>query len=196
MLAIRGFSSRLAQAVIDLLPKGESAVQVSRNDRQTTAQRHLFCQGVLYSMPMGAQSPEAIAASFMANAVKTVTECDCIIASNDEARICVIGSESAFTWSHDGTYAASKAAVHRYVETKKLRTPRQQLVCIAPGIIDDAMMTIRRNDLDRLEARMKAHPKERFLTCSEVARWVHFCLYVDAGFMTNQVLRLNGGEHL
>lgn len=196
MLAIRGYSSRLAQALIGLLPHGEVACPVERGAHQTAADRHLFCQGLLRSEPIGAQTSTDIAEGFMANAARTIMECDLILAVNDAARICIIGSESGFAWSYDGAYAASKAAVHRYVETKRLRTSQQQLICVAPGIIGDARMTARRTDRDRLAKREAEHPKRRFLTCAEVARWVHFVLYEDSGYMTNQVLRLNGGEHL
>jgi NAD(P)-dependent dehydrogenase (short-subunit alcohol dehydrogenase family) len=196
VIAIRGYSSRLSQAVVSILPKGERVTPVERGAHQTTADRHLFCNGLLRSEKIGNQTPEQIAEGFIANAARIIAECDLIIGVNDTARICVIGSESGFTGSFDGTYAASKAALHRYVETKKLRTADQQLICIAPGVIGDAGMTIRRKDRQRLEMREAYHPKRRFLTCAEVARWVTFCLYEDSGYMTNQVLRLNGGEHL
>lgn len=196
MIAIHGIASRLAQAVLPLLPEDEEVRPVERGEVLAAAERHLFCRGLLRPNKITEQDYEEIAESFVANAARTISVCDRVIAANDTARICIIGSDSGFSWSHDGAYAASKAALHRYVETKKLRTPHQQLICIAPGIIGDASMTLRRTDEKRLEERRQAHPKRRFLTCAEVARWVHFVLYVDAGYMTNQVVRINGGEHL
>lgn len=196
MLAIRGFGSRLAQAVADLLPPGETAVPVERGDCNSTADRHLFCQGLLTPQTIGMQSEAVIADSFMANAASTIRQCDLVIGVNDRARICVIGSESGFSWSYDGAYAASKAGLHRYVETKTLRTPEQQLICIAPSIIGDAGMTTRRQDQANLVTRETAHPKRRFLTCAEVARWIVFVLYIDTGYASGTVIRLNGGQHI
>ena len=57
-----------------------------------------------------------------------------ILATNPSARICIIGSESAYRGSFDGTYAKSKAAIHRYVEATPTHG-QQQLVAISPGII-------------------------------------------------------------
>ena len=106
----------------------------------------------------------------------------------------MIGSESGFAWGFDGAYAGAKAALHCYVENKPLR-PKQQLVCIAPGIIEDAGMTERRMDKENLEKRRKDHPKHRFLTSDEVAKLAHFLLYVDQGYISNVVIRMNGGDH-
>lgn len=193
MIAIRGFSSRLAQHMLGFLPPWELAIPVERGACNTTAERHLFCQGVMTPEPIGRQSRAEIADSFEANFSMVARQCDLILATNDHARICVIGSESGYSWSFDGAYAAAKAAVHRYVETKRLRTPEQQLVCVAPGIIGDTGMTLRRQDKDNLARREAAHPKRRFLTCSEVCRMIEFLLYTDDGYTTGTVIRIHGG---
>ena len=39
-----------------------------------------------------------------------------------------------------------KTAVHKYVEERKIKFPKQQLVCIAPSTIIDTKMTLKRND--------------------------------------------------
>lgn len=193
MIAIRGFGSRLAQAFIGFVPNWEEAVPVERGACNTAAERHLFCQGVLTPKTIREQTAEERAESFEANFATVARQCDLIIATNDKARICVIGSESGFSWSYDGAYAASKAAVHAYVETKRLRTPSQQLICIAPSIIGDAGMTLRREDRTNLASHEAAHPKGRFLNCSEVCRLIYHALYVDQGYLTGTVIRMNGG---
>ena len=196
MICIRGYSSPLAAAVAELLPASETLSIAGRGETITRGERHLFCQGVMTPKLIGKQSKEEIAKSFWVNAVDIIQQCDLIFEKNDTARICVIGSESGFSWSYDGAYAASKAALHRYVETKRLRTAQQQLVCIAPTIISDGAMTLRRTDLESLADRATKHPKGRFLTCAEVARWVHFVLYQDDGYGSGMVIRLNGGSHI
>ena len=195
MIAIRGFASAIAQSLIDLLPDGEEAVPVERGGTNTAAGRHLFCSGLLVPKTIIQRSAAELGESFMANAGRVIAQCDLIIATNDEARICVIGSESGYSWSFDGAYAAAKAGLHRYVETKRLRTSRQQLVCVAPGIIGDAGMTLRRTDTPNLEQRRLAHPKQRWLTSLEVARLVHHVLYVDEGYLSGIAIRMNGGAH-
>ena len=195
MLAIRGYSSTIAQSLIDTLPPWEEAAPVERGAVNTGAERHLFCQGVLTPATITQQDKTQIADSFWANAAMTIRQCDLIFAVNTKARVCVIGSESAYSWSFDGAYAAAKAAVHRYVETKHLSHSDQQLVCLAPSIISDARMTTRRGDVQNLATREASHPKGRFLTSAEVAAWVRFLLYGDGGYCSGAVIRLNGGMH-
>ena len=55
-------------------------------------------------------------------------------------------------------------------------------------------MTLRRTDRDRLERRAAKHPKRRFLDAADVARLVHFLLYVDRGYVSGCVIRMHGGE--
>lgn len=195
MICIRGYSSPLAAAVAELLPASETLSIAGRGETITRGERHLFCQGVLTPKPITKQSKVEIANSLWVNAGEIIRQCDMIFENNDIARVCVIGSESGFSWSYDGAYAASKAALHRYVETKRLRTPEQQLICIAPSIISDGGMTARRADKDNLATRETAHPKGRFLTCAEVAKLIHHVLYVDEGYLSGVVIRLNGGFH-
>jgi NAD(P)-dependent dehydrogenase (short-subunit alcohol dehydrogenase family) len=115
------------------------------------------------------------------------------LANSPEARICVMGSESAYSGSHNEAYALSKAALHRYVEMRAL-APGQQLVAVSPGIISDAAMTTGRDDQERVTWRADTHPKRRHVTSAEVARVVHFLLYQDEGYLSNVVIRMHGGR--
>lgn len=196
MIAIRGASSAIAQALVGMLPENEPVAKVGRKDPlPLDANRYLFCQGVINPARIVDQSDLTVAKTFLVNAGRVIRDCDRILEANDKARIVVIGSESGFTGSFDGAYAASKSALHAYVETKRLRTPDQQLVCIAPTIIVDAGMTARRTDHKNLVERRMDHQKKRWLTSIEVARLIHFALYVDAGYLTGIVIRMNGGSH-
>lgn len=195
MLAVTGIRSKIMQELCGLLPEGEEVVRLDseRPAREAImADRYFLCAGVLRPIPLKDQYPEEIAESLQVNLIRPMQLCDEILARNERARIVVMGSESGYSWSYDGAYAAAKAALHRYVETKKLG-PHQQLVCVAPSIIGDAGMTERREDKDNLARREREHPKGRFLRAIEVARLVHFLLYVDEGYVSNTVVRMNGG---
>jgi NAD(P)-dependent dehydrogenase (short-subunit alcohol dehydrogenase family) len=197
VIAIRGADSAIARAVVKLLP-GVAWINIHRDIRPESlgnADRFLFCQGLLRPSQIADQSDDEIAQSLLVNAGSIIAACDRIVAANGCARICVIGSESGYSGSFDGAYAAGKAALHSYVETKQLRTPAQQLVAIAPGIIEDAAMTQRRLDQDNLTRLRQRHPKGRFLFAAEVAGLVHHVLYVDGGYLSGVVIRMNGGAH-
>lgn len=178
-----------------MVPAGEKVILPKR--RQSTipqAERFVICSGLLTGKPLAEQTPEELFLAWEANFVRPAIECEFILANNPKARIVLMGSDSAFSGSYDEAYAGAKAALSRYVETKKLQ-PDQQLVCIAPSIIADAGMTTRRSDTERLGERMNRHPKRRFLMAAEVARLIYFLLYVDAGYLSGVTIRLNGGEH-
>lgn len=157
------------------------------------ADRYLFCAGLLRAQRLVDQADADIVEGMLVNALGVIRECDQVLGGNPRARICVIGSESGFSWSYDGAYAAAKAVVHRYVEAKSLAWPDQQLVCVAPTIIGDASMTMVRHDLDDVRRRGEAHPKGRWLEATEVAAMVHHLLYVDRGYTTGTVVRMHGG---
>ena len=195
MLAVTGFNSRIVQELLPLLPAGEQVERIDARPARVVlpdCERYLLCAGVIRPKRINEQSPDEIAETLRVNCTRPMAFCDHILDQNDTARICVIGSESGFAWSYDGVYAAAKAALHRYVETKKLK-PGQQLICIAPSIIEDTLMTMMRTDTENLERRKAEHPKRRFLKAIEVARAIHFVLYQDEGYLSGQVIRMNGG---
>jgi NAD(P)-dependent dehydrogenase (short-subunit alcohol dehydrogenase family) len=194
MIYVRGAQSAIAQELDAMC----HVVPVERGEQMPiSGERYLFCAGLIRQKRMTDQTEAEIAETFVVNAVSVIRECDRLLSINPKARICVIGSESAFKGSFDGAYASAKAALHRYVETKRLPFPDQQLVCVAPTCIVDTGMNKQRNadGVKALEARRLEHPKQRWLQPIEVARMVHHLLCVDQGYTTNTVIRMNGGEH-
>jgi NAD(P)-dependent dehydrogenase (short-subunit alcohol dehydrogenase family) len=194
MIFVRGAQSAIAQELHKLTP----TEVIERGDPMPDdGLGYLFCAGLIRQTVIDKQSDEEIAETFMVNAGSVIKECDRLLSVNPYARICVVGSESAYKWSYDGAYAAAKAALHKYVETKRLQAPMQQLVCVAPSCILKTGMNLQRNaaGVEALEKRRLEHPKKRWLGPHEVARMIHFLLCVDAGYTTNTVIRMNGGEH-
>lgn len=202
-IAIRGAGCTIARSLARLKAVDahggagyDPVIAVARGEPMPLdATRYLFCQGLLLPKPTDDLTDDERRETHEANAGQIVRDCDRLIAANDAARICVIGSESGYAGSYNLAYAAAKAGLHRYVESKELRTPRQQLVAVAPTIIADAGMTLRRTDHAQLAERAALHPKRRWLSSDEVARLVFFLLYVDQGYISGVVIRMNGGPH-
>lgn len=191
---VRGGGSVLAEELSGLVP-------IVRLDRAEPipldGERYLFTAGRILQQPLVDQDRQAAMETVWINALSVIRDCDRLLSENPKARICIVGSESGFKWSFDGAYAAAKAAIHRYVETRRLSFPDQQLVCVAPTCIVGSGMNLRRNadGVAALERRRQTHPKGRWLEPIEVARMIHFLLCVDRGYTTNIVIRMNGGEH-
>jgi NADP-dependent 3-hydroxy acid dehydrogenase YdfG len=154
--------------------------------------RYLFAAGMLVPRTLAQQTFAETAASFAINLTSVVRMCDYILENNPRARIAVVGSES-WRGSFDTSYFLSKVAVNAYVEKKRLPHPAQQLVVVSPTIILDSGMTERRNDLESVLKRARRSPKGDFLRAAEVAKLIHYCLYVDSGNLTNTVVSLNCG---
>lgn len=193
MLAVTGYRSKIVEELIKLVPEEDKMpFRIDEHGTPSVADRYVLCAGVLMPKTLRQQSADEIRESMHVNCIFPMQLCDMILDLNDNARICIVGSESGFTWSYDGVYAAAKAALHRYVETKKLK-PNQQLVCVAPSIIGDCKMTTDRKDTENLERRRQEHRTKRFLKAVEISRLVHFLLYVDEGYISGQVIRVNGG---
>jgi len=194
VIYVRGAQSAIAQELDAMC----HVVPVERGEQMPiSGERYLFCAGLIRQKRVEDQTAAEIYETLRVNAISVIVECSRLLAVNPRARICVIGSESAFKGSFDGAYASAKAALHRYVETKRLPFPDQQLVCVAPTCIVNTGMNRQRNadGVKALEARRLEHPKQRWLQPIEVARMVHYLLCVDQGYTTNTVIRMNGGEH-
>lgn len=204
MLVIFGWGSKIAEemrALMDVCPEGcrlesHDIRRATFGDYPLDAERFLFCSGYLVGKPLKDQTEDEMILTYKVNYHGIVEACDSILEANPRARICVVGSESGIAGSHDDWYAMCKGALHRYVEEKNLG-PEQQLVCVAPGVIADAGMTLRRSDDGKaaLARKVERHPKRRLLKSVEVARLVRFLLYEDEGYLSNTVIRMNGGEH-
>jgi NAD(P)-dependent dehydrogenase (short-subunit alcohol dehydrogenase family) len=189
---VRGARSAIARALAEIHP----VVAVPRGTPMPVdGEKYLFCAGLL--MQKREVTEDEYWESIGVNCLQIVDQCDALLMENRRARICVMGSEAAFTGSFDETYAKAKKALHDYVETKRLPYPEQQLVCVAPSIVLNTGMTNARNEdgVAAMERRRFVHPKRRWLQPEEVARMINFLLCVDAGYTTGVVIRMNGGEH-
>lgn len=195
MIAIFNARSSIARALRELLPLDESIVADQYEAPEIAfAQRFLFCTGYLCGKPIAEQSPNETARAYNENFADIATMCDQILAVNRNARICIIGSESGCCGSYDMAYAGAKAAMHLYVERKRLEHPGQQLVAVSPTVIWDSGMTQARTDLADCEARGRARRRGEWLSAQDVAQVVHFALYVDRGNLCNTIIHMTGGN--
>ena len=89
-------------------------------------------------------------------------------------------------------YSASKAGLIGAVKALSLEVAKRKITvnCIAPGIIDTDMTE------DIPEEAIKAIPLKRMGTTKEVASLVNYLLSPDAGYITGQVIAVNGGLYL
>ena len=89
-------------------------------------------------------------------------------------------------------YSASKAGLIGAVKALSQETAKRKITvnCIAPGIIETEMTE------NIPEEAVKAVPMKRMGTANEVASLVNYLLSDDAGYITGQVIAVNGGLYL
>jgi 3-oxoacyl-[acyl-carrier protein] reductase len=88
-------------------------------------------------------------------------------------------------------YSASKAGVIGAAKALAVELAKRRITvnCVAPGLIDTDML----DDNVPVEEILKAIPAQRMGTPEEVAAAVEFLVGPDAGYITRQVLAVNGG---
>lgn len=156
----------------------------------TDCDRYLICSGYIVGQSLREIHLVDADETFYANFLDIARACDRIFDANPRARICIIGSESGERGSYDMTYAGAKAAMHLYVRTKKLTSPDQMLVALAPHIIADAGMTTRRPDFEATMERAKETRLGRWITAQEVAQMAHDALMRWPTSLSGQVIRM------
>ena len=87
-------------------------------------------------------------------------------------------------------YSASKAGIIGAVKALSLELAKRKITvnCVAPGVIESDMT----KELPADEVR-KLIPMKRFGTAKEVASLVNYLMSEDAGYITGQVISVNGG---
>lgn len=190
-IGVVGHKSAIAKAFVAIRPELEYVVgRTHAIDLDLDA--YLICCGYLAGKSLTEISVEELDRTLGANFVQPAQLCDRILEVNDHARICVIGSESGISGSYDMAYGGAKAALHLYVKTKQLRTPAQQLFGIAPHIVSDAAMTLRRKDQDRVKAMAARHRAARHISAMEVASVAADGLFGPSRFLSNVIIELRG----
>ena len=88
-------------------------------------------------------------------------------------------------------YSASKAGLIGAAKALAIELGKRRITvnCVAPGLIDTAML----DENVPVEELMKMIPAQRMGTPEEVAGAVNFLMSAEAGYITRQVLAVNGG---
>lgn len=189
MLAVTGLTTTIVQHYLSIRQEEVQRIEAFPSLAHPTpiikvpfADRYILAAGILHQSRLHKQTEKEIIESLCVNFVNVVRICEYIFENYAKARVCIIGSESGVKWSFDDTYAGAKAAVHTYVATRRV-TQLQQLVCVAPTIISDSGMTMRRKDYPDVLA------KRRTVTAKQVAETISglFSPEID---LNNTVVRM------
>lgn len=114
-----------------------------------------------------------------------------MIASRIKGRVVAMSSVSGIRGNYGQVnYSASKAGIIGAAKALALELAKRKITvnCVAPGAIESDMT----HDLP-VEEIKKHIPMKRFGTAKEVASLVNYLMSEDAGYITGQVISVNGG---
>ena len=113
MLIVTGRGSTIIKELETLLPKGEEVQRTAADvSPPMNADKYVLCAGRVTAKSIIDVDERDADKTWHVNTLWPIRMCEQILAENDKARICVVGSESAFSWGYDDAYNASKAALH------------------------------------------------------------------------------------
>jgi NAD(P)-dependent dehydrogenase (short-subunit alcohol dehydrogenase family) len=166
----------------------------SKIDLIKKADKILLLQSVICATPFLKRKTFEVNNQVNINLLSVIKICEIALMNNKKVKIIILGSESATKGSFDVIYALTKAAVHKYVEERKITWPKQQLICIAPSTIIDAGMTIRKKDKKNVIKSIANNPKKRGLLSKEISNLIYSLFYDNTNYLTNVVIKVDGGK--
>ena len=171
-----------------------SAVQAVKINQIKRMDKILLLQSIISSKPFLSRNSDDIFNQISINLLSVIKICEIALQHNKKVKILILGSESGIKGSFDLVYALTKTAIHKYVEERKISYPKQQLLCIAPSTIIDSKMTIARKDHHNVIKSIKNNPKKRGISSREVSSLIYSLLYKQTNYLSNVVIRLDGGK--
>lgn len=154
----------------------------------------LLLHSVISSTPFLKRRSLDIVSQISINLLSVVKICEIALQHNKKVKIIILGSESGIKGSFDVVYSLSKAAIHKYVEERKIKYPEQQLICLAPSTIIDSHMTIKRKDKRNVQKSIINNPKKRGILSKEISNLIYALFYEQTNYITNTVIRIDGGK--
>jgi NAD(P)-dependent dehydrogenase (short-subunit alcohol dehydrogenase family) len=154
----------------------------------------IYSWGVLHPERLLEQDQSKIWSSIYFNFVLPARLLEMVNESGVQFRYIYISSESAHKGSYDGTYAMSKAAMERFIREIRINNKESSCVGIAPSMIEDCGMTLRRTDQKNVRIAAASHPKNRLLRSNEVADLVVWLMNGASDYITNTTIAVNGGK--
>ena len=128
------------------------------------------------------------------NLLSTIEIAEIALKYNKKAKIFIMGSESGKKGSYDIIYALTKAALHKYIEERRILFPKQQLVGLAPSTIIDGKITIKRKDKKNVKKSIRFNPKKRGIYSYEISKFIYSLIFFNTDYISNTVIDIDGGK--
>jgi NAD(P)-dependent dehydrogenase (short-subunit alcohol dehydrogenase family) len=128
-------------------------------------------------------------------AVKVINKYFANLKSSENSSIVLFSTVAVQTgMQYHASIAAAKGAIEGLTRSLAAEfSPNIRVNCIAPSITDTPLAEKLLNNEAKLNASEERHPLKRIGSSEEIAKTVEFLLSPSSGFITGQILKVDGG---
>ncbi len=158
----------------------------------------VFCPGTINLKPLKSLKIEDFQNDFEVNllgAVKVINKYYNNLKSAGKSSIVLFSTVAVQTgMPYHASVAASKGAIEGLTRSLAAEfAPSIRVNCIAPSITDTPLAEKLLNNEVKLKASEDRHPLKRIGSAEEIAQTVEFLLSEKSGFITGQIIKVDGG---
>jgi NAD(P)-dependent dehydrogenase (short-subunit alcohol dehydrogenase family) len=158
----------------------------------------VYCPGSINLRPFKGLKPETFQADFDLNvlgAVKALQAVGKNLVANGQASVVFYSTVAVQTgMPFHASVAAAKGALEGLTRSLAAEwAPKIRVNCIAPSLVNTPLADKFLNNEAKMEKASERHPMQRVGTPQEIAEATAFLLSDKSGWMTGQVLTIDGG---
>lgn len=158
----------------------------------------VYCPGTINLKPLKSLKLEDFQNDFEINllgAIKVINKYFNNLKSAEKASIVLFSTVAVQTgMPYHSSVASSKGAVEGLTRTLAAEfAPNIRVNCIAPSITNTPLAEKLLNNEAKVKASEDRHPLKRIGSAEEIAQTVEFLLSEKSGFITGQIIKVDGG---
>lgn len=158
----------------------------------------VYCPGVINLKPFARIKPEDFLADYQLQVLGAVKVIQAALpkmkaASNPSIVLfSTVAVQAGFNFH--SIVSASKGAIEGLTRALSAEfAPKIRVNCIAPSITDTPLASTLLNTPEKIEANAQRHPLKKIGKAEDIAHAVRFLLSEDSGWMTGQIMKIDGG---
>ncbi len=158
----------------------------------------VYCPGSINLKPFRSLKPEAFRNDFEINvigAVKVLQQTQRLLQKTGNSSVVLFSTVAVGQgMPYHASVAASKGAIEGLTKTLAAEwAPKVRVNCVAPSLTDTPLAARLLSSDERRDASAQRHPLKRVGTVEDISEAVCFLLSDKSGWMTGQVLGVDGG---
>lgn len=158
----------------------------------------VYCPGAINLKPFARIKPEDFVADYelqVLGAVKIIQAVLPKMKVSNAASIVLFSTvavQSGFNFH--SLVSSSKGAIEGLTRALSAElAPKIRVNCIAPSITDTPLANTLLNTPEKIEANAQRHPLKKIGKAEDIAQAVRFLLSEESGWMTGQIMKIDGG---